>query len=154
MKARGQTLRDLSERAKELSHGIEAFTSQSDGPSTQRTTSVSSETAYMEREALVSLALGSERLAYAQTLLEEKLNEVQDFDRTLQAKVGGSEALTDRTEEGVKAKVRMEQAGSVVQGLANLLRNSSSGTRKVLEAVGMWSTWLSYLEGRVKSYFR
>ena len=96
---------------------------------------------------MISLAIGTERLSYAQTILEEKLIEVQDFQRNLQIKIGGSESLL----ESGGRRQGSDHAGTITIGLSNLLNSNSrygKGMKRMLTALGLWSTWLRHLSRR------
>jgi hypothetical protein len=163
---RANEVEQLSERAKKLASQVEGFTSSSStgrqgpvGTGRSASSSISS-----DHQTIVALAVGTERLSYAQTILEEKVREVEAFQRTLIGKIGGSEILLDdglgkgEIRRVSKRKddlgVQQNPQGSIVKGLVSLTEGPGGGrgTRKLLEVIGLWSMWLSYLKGRITRY--
>ncbi|KAK9900836.1 hypothetical protein P389DRAFT_208263 [Cystobasidium minutum MCA 4210] len=167
----------LSHKARDLGSRIESFTSSNvqsgpASPSSQSdarsragsTVSLLGRSTEGHHEAIVGLAVGTERLSYAQSVLEEKVREVEDFTKVLIGKIGGSERILDRgnafetiktlNETKPSAEAAEEPPGMIVKGLLGLEESASGrGTRKLLEVVGLWGHWLEYLKRRITRYF-
>lgn len=169
MRRRGKEIADISAKSKQLVNDVEVFTGSESiiGGSTHPTRdpsvlSVGDVGNRDEPEAMIGLAIGSERLSYAQTLLDEKLNEVEDFKKNLDLRIGGSDTLLapPKGKSGKKAnnsdaKLEPQAPGSIIVGLSTLLQSGTAGgkgTRRLLDAIGLWSTWLKYLRGRLRNY--
>lgn len=167
---RSGSVQALSDRAKELNTRVEAFASSSgqsrDGRAREASTGSDPTRGGGKTHAVIGLAVGTERLSYAQTVLEEKVREVADFQRTLLSKVGGSELVLRRhSDKSIdfsassnnvtrSASDSTDPPGNIVKGLMGLEESAAGrGTRKLLEVIGLWGNWLDYLKRRVQSYF-
>lgn len=164
----------LSHKAKDLSSRVEAFTSsasQTGGAGTRdgRSRTLSSTSDFdrssEHHQAIVALAVGTERLSYAQTILEEKVREVEDFTKALLGKIGGAHHVLTQEEDPFETIKTLEEdktalstsdeaPGIIVKGLMGLEETAAGrGTRKLLEVIGLWGNWLEYLKRRVERYF-
>lgn len=76
---------------------------------------------------LSKLSIGSSRLLYAQSVVEEKLGDVTDFAGMVQSKVGVGGTLDKGTRE---------------------LGGQRMGVRKLVKSVERWRVWLGYLGKR------
>lgn len=163
---RANQVQALADRAKELSSRVEAFTSSSGQTGRNRGQSIGSDSirADGKHHVIVGLAVGTERLSYAQTVLDEKVREVSDFQKTLLSKIGGSELVLKGSRDlktggsAVNSRdnsLTVDDApGLIVKGLMGLEDSAAGkGTRKLLEVIGLWGNWLEYLKGRLRSYF-
>lgn len=166
---RSNQVQALADKVKDLNGRVESFTSPAgqmrDGRTREPSTGSESGQPDGKHLAIVSLAVGTERLSYAQTVLEEKVREVSDFQKTLLSKIGGSEVVFKRSSdlknsEALKSLVDSvsspvdDTPGVIVKGLLGLEESAAGkGTRKLLEVIGLWGNWLEYLKRRVQSYF-
>jgi len=159
IRQRAGSVRELQTQSKHLTHHIEIFTGTSNtnlAPG-RRGRDVSTDSTMLatvdaDKEAVLNLSISSERLTYAQTILEEKVKEAQDLEHNLIAKIGGSEVLLNP----VQARQNPPPyVGSLVKGLQDFVDAGSRGrhgTRRLLDVLSLWSSWLAYLRGRVRSY--
>lgn len=166
---RSNQVQALADQVKDLNGRVDSFTSPvgqaRDGRGREPSTGSDPGRADGKHHAIVSLAVGTERLSYAQTVLEEKVREVSDFQKTLLSKIGGSHAVFKRTTDLKNSEALNNMIGSVsnpvddtpgiiVKGLMGLEESAAGkGTRKLLEVIGLWGNWLDYLKRRVQSYF-
>lgn len=166
---RSNQMQALADRVKDLNGRVEAFTSTAgqtrDGRTRELSIGGESGRTDGKHHAIISLAVGTERLSYAQTVLEEKVREVSDFQKTLLNKIGGSEIVLSRSTgfrncetptnlAGEGPNAVNDASGIIVKGLIGLEESAAGkGTRKLLEVVGLWGNWLEYLKRRVQSYF-
>lgn len=150
-------MRELEARGKRLAHEIEAFTSTSGvnllPTHTGRDASTGSEASTGPgRDAILSLAVSTERLSYAQTILEEKVKDIEHFHSNLSAKIEGSEVLLVPPQE---RPAPPEQLGSIVKGLQEFVESGSSarlGTLRAMFSFDIWDRWLAHLKKLVGKY--
>lgn len=171
---RNNEVEALSHKARDLTSRVESFTSsnahtaggQASRDDRSRADSTGSLLGQFDghHQAIVGLAVGTERLSYAQTVLEEKVREVEDFTKVLIGKIGGSEQIIKRespfetiktlSDKAISAPDTDEAPGMIVKGLLGLEESAAGkGTRKLLEVIGLWGHWLEYLKRRVSRYF-
>jgi hypothetical protein len=131
LRQRQHKVNELSDRSKELVRDIDSFTTSNPTIGSRRESSTNDDV----EETVLSLAIGAERLSYAQTVLEEKIHEVQDFERSLEGKIGS-------------------KSGTIVVGLATMAQNPSGGTgaRRFLENAETFMKYLYYVRDACSRY--
>lgn len=92
-----------------------------------------------QHSAVSKLSIGTSRLSYAQTVVEEKLTDVTDFERMLRGKVGAGDG--------------MNKVGSLDRA-SRELGQQRSGIRSLVASMDRWSVWLGSLGKRGAHHLR
>ncbi|KAM0790226.1 hypothetical protein ACM66B_005538 [Microbotryomycetes sp. NB124-2] len=110
---------------------------------------------YSQPHSSVSkLSIGTSRLSYAQSVVDEKLVDVVDFDKLLRSKVsgggGGGGGSGGREDHDNGGSGQEQQQGTISKGVEALSRKDS-GLRTLVSSLDGWKTWFGWGPGRQSS---